>query len=162
MKKIDEFSVEETSEEWLRELYKVVSSKRNSMFRMITESIRQLLLGNAGGTALMIGFMRTPAGSDNSAYHWIALLALLAFAVGTLASAMTMILVAIVSVKEAHGAEKGLKKFVDGEINRTDTIFTVEAQTFRLADSATAAGALSVLGFILGGLSSIALLAIFF
>ena len=57
-----------------------------------------------------------------------------AFVIGTLASAATMILVAVVSVKEAHGAENGLKRFVDGEINRSQVTFTIEEQTFRLAD----------------------------
>ena len=44
---------------------------------------------------------------------------------------MAMIMVAIVSVKEAHGAENALKRFVDGEIDRTQVMFTVEEQTFR-------------------------------
>ena len=162
MKKVDEFTVEEVGEEWLRELYKVVALRRGTMFRMITESTRLLLFGNAGGAALIIGFMSTATGDQDSAYHWFSLLSLLAFAIGTLASALTMILVAVVSVKEAHGAEKGLKRFVDGEINRSQVMFTIEEQTFRLADSATVSGIVSALGFMLGGLITIALLMIFF
>ena len=57
MKKIDEFSGEEVGEEWLRELFKVVAMRRRTMFRLITESTRLLLFGNAGGTALIVGFM---------------------------------------------------------------------------------------------------------
>ncbi len=162
MKNIDEFSVEEIGEEWLRELYKVVALRRGTMFRMITETARLLLFGNAGGAALIIGFMSASTGGEDPAYHWASLLTLLMFAVGTLASAMAMILVAVVSVKEAHGAENALKRFVDGEIDRTQVMFTVEEQTFRLADYATAAGIVSVVGFLLGGLSSIILLIIFF
>ena len=90
------------------------------------------------------------------------LLTLLMFAVGTLASAMAMIMVAVVSVKEAHGAENALKQFVDGEIDRTQVMFTVEEQTFRLADYATASGVVSAVGFLLGGISSIILLILFF
>ncbi len=162
MKKVDEFTVEEVGEEWLRELYKVVALRRGTMFRMITESARLLLFGNAGGAALIIGFMSAATGDQGSSYHWFSLFSLLAFALGTLASAMTMILVAVVSVKEAHGAEKGLKRFVDGEINRSQVMFTIEEQTFRLADSATVSGVVSALGFMVGGLITIALLMIFF
>ncbi len=162
MKNIDEFSVEEIGEEWLRELYKVVALRRGTMFRMITETARLLLFGNAGGAALIIGFMSASTGGEDPAYHWASLLTLLMFAVGTLASAMAMIMVAVVSVKEAHGAENALKRFVDGEIDRTQVMFTVEEQTFRLADYATAAGIVSAVGFLLGGLSSIILLIIFF
>lgn len=162
MKKVDEFTVEEIGEEWLRELYKVVALRRGTMFRMITESARLLLFGNAGGAALIIGFMSAATGDQGTSYHWFSLFSLLAFALGTLASAMTMILVAVVSVKEAHGAEKALKRFVDGEINRSQVMFTIEEQTFRIADSATVSGVVSAMGFMLGGLTTIALLVVFF
>ncbi len=162
MKKVDEFTVEEIGEEWLRELYKVVALRRGTMFRMITESARLLLFGNGGGAALIIGFMSAATGDQGSSYHWFSLFSLLAFALGTLASALTMILVAVVSVKEAHGAENALKRFVDGEINRSQVMFTIEEQTFRLADSATVSGVVSALGFMVGGLVTIALLTIFF
>ena len=162
MKKVDEFSAEEIGEEWLRELYKVVAQRRGVMFRLITESTRLLLLGNAGGAALIIGFMSTTSGNEDAAYHWLALITLVVFAIGILASALTMILVALVSVKEAHGAENGLKRFIDGEIDRSEVLFTVQDETFRIADFATISGVVSAVGFMLGGLSSILLLMIFF
>lgn len=162
MKKVDEFSVEEVGEEWLRELYKVVAMRRGTMFRLITESARLLLFGNAGGAALIIGFMSASTGSEDASYHWLALGTLLVFAVGTLASSLTMILVALVSVKEAHSAEEALKKFVDGEIDRSQVMFTVGEQTFRIADFSMVTGAVSTVGFMLGGLGSIVLLTLFF
>ncbi len=162
MKRIDEFSGEETGEEWLRELYKVVAQRRGVMFRLITESTRLLLLGNAGGAALIIGIMSTSGGVEDPAYHMIALLTLVVFGVGILASASTMILVALVAIKEAHGAETGLKRFVDGEIDRTEVLFTVDDQTFRIADLATASGVISAVGFLSGGVASIVLLMLFF
>ena len=163
MKKVDDFSVEEVGEEWLRELYKVVAMRRGTMFRLITESARLLLLGNAGGAALIIGFMSTSTGAaEDPAYHWFSLGTLLVFAIGTLASALTMILVAFVSVKEAHSAEEGLKRFVDGEIDRSQVMFTVGPQTFRLADFSMVSGTVSTVSFMLGGLSSIILLTLFF
>ena len=162
MKKVDEFLSEEVGEEWLRELYKVVAQRRSVMFRLITESTRLVLLGNAGGAALIIGLMSAYAGDEDPAYHWIALLTLVVFGVGILASALTMILVALVAVKEAHGAETGLKKFVDGGVNRTDVMFVVEDQTFRIADFATLAGVVSVASFMTGGVASIVLLTLFF
>ncbi len=163
MKKMDEFSGEETGEEWLRELYKVVAVRRSNMFRLINEAVRLLLFGNAGGTALLIGFMSaSTSGSEDPIYHWFSLMTLLVFALGTLASAGTMILVAGVSIKEAHGAEKGLKRFVDGEIGRTEAMFTLENQTLTLANTATALGIISAVGFLLGGLSSMVLLILFF
>jgi len=162
MKKVDDFSAEETGEEWLRELYKVVAQRRGVMFRLITESTRLLLLGNAGGAALIIGIMSTSGGAEDAAYHWIALLTLVVFGIGILTSAATMILVALVAIKEAHGAETGLKRFVDGEIDRTEVLFTVEDQTFRIADLATASGVLSAVGFMTGGVASIVLLTIYF
>lgn len=163
MKKVDDFSAEEVGEEWLRELYKVVAMRRGTMFRLVTESARLLLLGNAGGAALIIGFMSTSSGgSEDPAYHWFSLGTLLVFAIGTLASALTMILVAFVSVKEAHSAEEGLKRFVDGEIDRSQVMFTVGPQTFRLADFSMVSGTVSAVSFMLGGLSSIILLTLFF
>ncbi|MBC9867197.1 MAG: hypothetical protein F7O42_04835 [Opitutae bacterium] len=90
------------------------------------------------------------------------MLTLLVFEVGTLASALTMILVALVAIKEAHGAETGLKRFVDGEIDRTQVLFIIEERTFRLADLATGAGVVSAIGFMVGGLISLVLLTIFF
>lgn len=162
MKRIDDFSAEETGEEWLRELYKVVAQRRGVMFRLITESTRLLLFGNAGGAALIIGIMSASGGAEDPAYHWIALLTLVVFGIGILTSAATMILVALVAIKEAHGAETGLKRFIDGEIDRTDVLFTVENQTFRIADLATASGVLSAVGFMVGGVASIVLLMIFF
>lgn len=163
MKKVDEFITEEVGEEWLRELYKVVAMRRGTMFRLITESTRMLLYGNAGGAALVVGFMREPSGSpENTAYHWFSLLTLVVFGLGILASALTMVLVTLVSVKEAHGAETGLKEFVDGDLDRTRVLFTVASQTFRLADLATVSGTLSAMSFMLGGLSSIVLLTLFF
>lgn len=162
MKRMDDFSVEETGEEWLRELYKVVAQRRGVMFRLITESTRLLLLGNAGGAAVIIGIMSASGGAEDAAYHWIALLTLIVFGIGILSSASTMILVALVAIREAHGAETGLKRFVDGEIDRTQVLFTVEEQTFRIADLATAAGVVSAVGFMTGGVASIVLLTLFF
>ncbi|MBC9867198.1 MAG: hypothetical protein F7O42_04840 [Opitutae bacterium] len=60
MKKIDDFIGEEVGEEWLRELFKVVAMRRRTMFRLVTESARLLLFGNAGGTALIVGFIGSP------------------------------------------------------------------------------------------------------
>lgn len=162
MKKVDDFATEEVGEEWLRELYKVVTLRRGTMFRLITESTRMLLYGNAGGAALVIGFMREPSGGENTTYHWFSLLTLVVFGLGILASALTMVLVTLVSVKEAHGAETGLKEFVDGNLDRTRVLFTVAGQTFRLADFATVSGTVSAVSFMLGGLSSIVLLTLFF
>ena len=162
MKKVEEFSAEETAEEWLRELYKVVAQRRGVMFRLINESIRLLLLGNAGGAALIIGLMSASGGAEDPTFHWIALITLVVFGVGILASASTMILVALVAIKEAHGAETGLKRFIDGEIDRSEVLFTVEEQTFRIADLATASGVLSAIGFMVGGVASIVLLMLFF
>ena len=55
-----------------------------------------------------------------------------------------------------------MKRFVDGEIDRTQELFTVEAQTFRIADFATVSGVVSAAGFMLGGLISLVLLTLFF
>ena len=162
MKKLEEFTTEEVGEEWLRELYKVVAMRRGTMFRLITESTRMLLYGNAGGAALVVGFMGVPSGEENVVYHWFSLLTLIAFGLGILASALTMVLVTLVAVKEAHGAETGLKEFVDGRLDRTRVLFTVAGQTFRLADLATVSGTLSAVSFMLGGLSSIVLLTLYF
>ena len=162
MKKIDEFELEETSEEWLREGYKVVSMRRNVMFRMLLESTRFLLFGNAGGTALIIGFMSTASGQDPTVFHWFALATVLVFGLGTLTSALTMFLVTMVSVREAHGSESALKRFVDGDGDRNEVMFNIESQTWRLADWATLTGIVSAAAFILGGLAGIALLVVFF
>ena len=84
------------------------------------------------------------------------------FGFGILASALTMVLVTLVSVKEAHGAETGLKEFVDGDLDRTRGAVHGASQTFRLADLATVSGTVSAMSFMLGGISSIVLLTLFF
>ena len=162
MKKVDQFSREETGEEWLRELYKVVARRRGVMFRLIDQSARMLLIGNAGGAALIVGFISAAPGSQDSAYHWFALIILAIFGTGILTSSLTTVLVALIAVKEAHGAETGLKQFVDGEIDRSEVLFVVDEQGFRLADFATLLGAVSVGTFMVGGLASILLLMLFF
>ena len=160
MKRLDDFAREETGEEWLREAYKVVSMRRSIMFRMLIESTRLLLFGNAGGTALIIGFMS--GGQNEGFFHWLALSTVLAFGLGTLTSALTMILVTMVSVQEAHGAESALKRFTDGEGDRFAVMFNVESRTWRIADWSTFTGVVSAGAFVLGGLGGIALLVVFF
>jgi len=163
MKRIDEFEREETAEEWLREGYKVVSMRRNIMFRMLLESTRLLLFGNAGGTALIIGFMSaSTTGGQEGVFHWFALATVLVFGVGVLTSALTMFLVTIVSVREAHGSETALKRFTDGAGDRSEVMFNVEDRTWRTADWATLTGIVSAACFILGGLAGIPLLVVFF
>lgn len=161
MKKLDDFSTEESGEEWLRELYKVVARRRYVMYRMIIESTRMLLFGNAGGAALVIGFMGTSSG-EYAAFHWLSLLIISLFGIGILTSAITTFMVTMVSVKEAHGSEEGLKKFVDGDFDRSQAMFTIDGKVLYLADLATVAATTSTLSFILGGLCSIVLLVLFF
>ncbi len=163
MKKVNEFTREETGEEWLRELYKVVSARRGVMFRLISETTRMLLIGNAGGAALLIGLMSAGGGgAEDPVFHWLALITIIFFGVGILASASTTILVALVAIKEAHGTETGLKQFVDGETSRSEVLFSVDQQTFRFADLATLSGVVSASTFLVGGVSSIVLLTLFF
>ena len=162
MKKLHDFSLEETGEEWLREGYKVVAMRRNVMFRMLLESVRLLLFGNAGGAALIIGFMSTTTGENEGAFHWFALATVLVFGLGTLTSALSMILVTLVSIKEAHGAETALKRFADGDDNNFQVMFNIEGQTWRLADWSTLTGIVSAATFIVGGLAGVALLVVFF
>ncbi len=163
MKRINEFEREETAEEWLREGYKVVSMRRNIMFRNLLEATRFLLFGNGAGTALVIGFMSAATGGQaEGAFHWLALATVLIFGIGTLTSALTMFLVTVVSIREAHGSETALKRFTDGEGDRSEVMFNIEAQTWRAADWATLAGMVSAAAFILGGLGGLALLVVFF
>ena len=162
MKKVDEFINEETGEEWLRELYKVIAARRGTMFRMITESARILLFGNAGGAALVISFLTPTQGGEEGAFHIFAIVALMLFALGTLGSALTMILVTFVSVREAHSAEAGLKQFMDGEVDRSEVMFSVESRTFKLADFSTVTGMLAAASFLLGGLIVLILISTYF
>ena len=162
MKKIDEFEREETAEELLREGYKVVATRRNIMFRNLIESVRFLLFGNAGGAALVIGFMGGGTAGNEGVFHWLALSTVLLFGIGTITSALTMFLVTVVSIREAHGSEDALKKFTDGDGNRSEVMFNIEAPTWRAADLATLAGIVSTAAFVLGGLASLSLLVVFF
>lgn len=162
MKNLQQFEREETGEEWLRELYKVIAQRRNAMFRLITESVRMLLLGNAGGAGLVIGFLTAFGGAESTAFHWAGLITLSIFSVGVMFSALTMILVTVVTIREAHGAEDGLKKFLDGELDRSEVLFNVDVKVFRIADYATFAGTVSTITFMLGGISAIVLMMIFF
>ena len=165
MKKVNEFVVEETGEEWCRELYKVVSQRRGIMFRLVSESTRMLLLGNAGGAALIIGLISAYGfGGEGKEvlYHWSEIFILVVFGLGILASAATTILVALVAVKEAHSAEIGLKRFVEHKEDRSSVLFFLEPQNIYLANITTVLGVLSAASFLLGGLSSLVLLILFF
>ena len=162
MKRLGQFAAEETGEEWLRELYKVVAMRRTTMFRLILESVRLVLIGNGGGAAIVIGFMSMSTVDIAPTFHRIALVTLLVFGVGTLASAMTMILVSVVAIKEAHSAETALKQFVDGEVDRNAVMFAIEEKTFRYADAATFGGVFAAAAFGFGGLGAITLLMLYF
>ncbi len=164
MRKLDDFNQEETGEEWLREVYKVVARRRGIMFRMVAETVRILLLGNAGGAALIIGFMSssTIQVAETLLYHYLSLSALMVFAIGTLTAALTMFLVTVVSIQEAHGNETGLRMFVEGQIDRSQVLFSVDQRAFRVADWSTFAGIVSSACFLLGGLICIVLIALFF
>lgn len=69
---------------------------------------------------------------------------------------------ALVAIREAHGAETGLKRFVGGEIDRSEVMFVVEQQTFRIAGFATVSSVVSAVCFMTGGLAGIVLLTLFF
>ena len=73
-------------------------------------------------------------GGNEGVFHWFALATVPVFGVGILTSALTMFPVAIVSVREAHGSESALKRFADGEGNRSEVMFNVEGRTWRTAD----------------------------
>lgn len=135
--------------------------RRNIMFRNLLESTRFLLFGNGAGTALIIGFMSGGAtGRVEGVFHRFALATVLVFGLGTLTSALTMFLVTVVSIKEAHGSETALKRFVDGD--RSEVMFNIAGQTWRAADWATLTGIVSAMAFILGGVAGIVLLMVFF
>lgn len=165
MKKVDEFLAEETGEEWCRELYKVVSQRRSVMFRLVSESSRMLLLGNAGGAALIITLI-TAYGfggeSKDVLYHWFEIVNLVVFGLGILTSAATTILVALVSVKEAHSAEVGLKRFIELKEDRSSVLFYLEPQNVYLANFSTVLGVLGAACFLLGAITSLLLLVLFF
>jgi len=165
VKKVDEFVAEETGEEWCRELYKVVSQRRGVMFRLVSDTARMLLLGNAGGAALIIGLITAYGfGGESKAvlYHWSEIFILSVFGLGVLASAATTILVALVSVKEAHSAEIGLKRFIELKEDRSSVLFFLEPQNIYLANIATVLGVLSAACFLLGAISSLLLLILVF
>ena len=164
MRKLEDFTQEETGEEWLREVYKVVARRRGIMFRMVAETVRILLLGNAGGAALIIGFMSssTIQIAETPVYHYLSLSGLMVFAIGTLTAALTMFLVTVVSIQEAHGNETGLRMFVEGQIDRSQVLFSVDQRAFRVADWSTFAGIVSSVCFLLGGLVCIVMIALFF
>ena len=69
-----------------------------------------------------------------------------------------------------HGLRQGsprkprsaLKRFTDGEGDRSEVMFNVEGRTWRTADWATLTGIVSAACFILGGLAGIVLLVVFF
>ena len=164
MRKLEDFTQEETGEEWLREVYKVVARRRGIMFRMVAETVRILLLGNAGGAALIIGFMSssTIQVAETPVYHYFSLSALMVFAIGTLTAALTMLLVTVVSIQEAHGNETGLRMFVEGKIDRSQVLFSVDRKAFRIADWSTLTGIISSACFLLGGMICIILITLFF
>jgi hypothetical protein len=67
------------------------------------------------------------------------------------------------SFVSARGLEQLLNVHcVNGEIDRTQVMFTVGDVTFRIADCVMASGVVSTAEFMLGGLSSIILITLFF
>ncbi len=148
-------------EEWLRELYKVITFRRNAMFRLIAETVRTLMLGNAGGAAMIIGFI-SGANSGNESYHSVAIITLVIFLLGVLFSALGTVGVAAVAIKEAHGAEEALWKFSLDEITRQQTLFYLDGKTLKLADFATLFGLIAAILLAVGILLGIVMLAIFF
>lgn len=132
-------------EHWLRKQHEVVNYRRSSMYRLIIEMSRGLLLGNAGGLATLIGIMSSSQRvSETGFFHWIAIITSVMFLIGLCFSFATLILVTSVSVREAHSAETAMKKFSDGDFTREQMLFYVEDRTRSIASSATVCGILSI------------------
>lgn len=148
------------AEQWMRKLLEMVVVRRGTMYRFIADSIRTLNLANAGGVAMIIGFVRGAGGKEP--FHWLALFTMGLFILGALTSAITLILITAVTVKEAHGMETALHEFVGGKLTREEVMFFLETETTRLANTASGFGVVSALFFVLGCLAGLAQLAFFF
>ncbi|MDE0422682.1 MAG: hypothetical protein OXK76_17590 [Gammaproteobacteria bacterium] len=81
---------------------------------------------------------------------------------GVLSSAPTVTPRGVGGDPEAHGAETGLKRFVDGEIDRFDVMFVVEEQTFGIADFSAVSDVGGAVSFMAAGRAGIVLLTLFF
>ena len=108
--------------------------------------------------AIVIGFFGTPGGEP---YHWFTVLTMALFIIGALCSAVTLILVTGVTVKEAHGMETALHKFSKGEITREEVMFNLENETLHLANSASGFGLVSAIIFAVGCAAGIVQIALF-
>ncbi len=144
----------------MRKLLEMVVVRRGTMYRFIAEGVRTLSFANAGGMAMIIGFVRVAGGKEP--FHWLTLFTMALFILGAMASAITLILVMAVTVKEAHSMETALHDFVNGKLTRTEVMFFLENETTKLANSASGFGVVSALFFVLGCLAGLAQLAVSF
>lgn len=148
------------AEQWMRKLLEMVVLRRGTMYRFIAESVRTLILANAGAVAMVVGFFRAPGGEGP--FHWVTLLTMALFIAGALSAAVTLILITGVTVKEAHGMETALHEFAKGKLTRDEVMFYLESETTRLANTASGFGVVSGSFFVLGCLAGLIQLAIFF
>lgn len=142
-------SVKDTSFWWLK-LQQNLALRRGTMFRFLSSSLQLLMFGNAGGIGFILGLF--PSGSEPPGVHWISVSAIIAFLLGCLASAGTIIFVTSLAMKEAHAAETALVQLVDGQMSLEEAVLFLDNSTFSIAASAMVLGIVS-LGFLLIGSS---------
>lgn len=136
------------------------SNRRVNMYRIFASSLQLLLLGNAGGIGFVVGLF--PVGAEPPGVHWIFVLTIIIFMLGVLSSAVTMIFVGALTVKEVHASEAAMYKVMHEEISLEESIFYTEESTYRIASGAMASGILSVIFMTLGALICLFLLAFYY
>jgi len=149
---LSELNPQSTSdaEEWLRKLYETVARKRQVMYQFIAESERMIMLGNGGGVALAIEMVRT---TPNETLHGWLIFNVVTLILGVLFSALSLVFVMAVSIKEAHSAELSLHQFLHERQGREKTMFFMENTIPRLAIIASIWALLSIVSLSVGGLS---------
>ena len=142
---------------WLTKLHENVTVRRNVMFRLIGQSVQTLVIGNAGGLALILSFM--PSRGEN--IHWLALLDISLFMLGLMFAAITQIILTTVAVKEAHAADVAIYRFIRDEMGPVEVSVYADKSAYKWANIGAVSGVLSILFLVAGALGGIFLLSIF-
>jgi hypothetical protein len=129
-----------------------LSTRRGTMYRFLSSSLQLLLLGNAGGIGFIFGMFKNDGTVEPTWVHWSCILAIIAYLIGCLAAACTVIFSNALAIKEAHAAETAIRLLIQNKISEDEATLYMDDSTFTTAAKAMVSGVSSLVFLVTGSL----------
>ena len=145
---------------WTVKFQENMSFRRGTMFRFLAQTATLLTIGNAGGVGFIFGVFPVTQGS--TLMHWMLLLNSIIFMLGVITAVVTLILLTLLTINEAHAAETGLNNFVNNKMTWQEVVCYNEKQAFKTAPLAAQFGIISSGLAITGTAMALVMLAVYY